>query len=835
MHAKFQTRRGLIGAAAGTLGILGSLALPVCGGKLDQERESVRAAIADLVATYGPTYPHGAEWLLRLAALDGSDAAALETLRREALLANPLLARHPLLFVARRQFAPDHHNTETFFQAGEVNTASYRPGGMLKLLDPASGRATVLLDAGPDGLIRDPELSFDATKVVFSLRRNRNEGSSIWEIGIDGSQLRQLSKDPAVNDIDPVYLADGDIAFTSTREPKYCMCNRHIMGNLFRMEADGANIHQIGRSTLFEGHPTVLADGRILYDRWEYIDRNFGDAQALWTVNPDGTAHAIYWGSNVSSPGAVIDAREVPGGGLCVAVFAACHDRPWGALALLDRQAGVDRAEAVVRTWPAAAKGLFNVGGFDSTVGMALKYEDPYPLSAKYLLASRMISPRTETMAIFLLDAFGNEVLVHAEPPGCFDPQPVVPRPRPTVIPTRREFTAAPGRFYIQDASFGTHMDGVTRSAIRYLRVIESPEKRSFSGGVWGGQGAQLPAMNWHNFENKRILGTVPVEADGSAYFEVPSDRYVFFQALDENQRMIQSMRSGTIVQAGETQGCVGCHENRTGTAPPAGGLLAMRKPPAKLDGWQGPARDFSFCDEVQPVLDRHCVSCHDFANPRNGGLVLAGDRELVFNAAYTELWSKGLVRGVGAGPAAIQAARSWGAGASRLVEVLDKGHYETKLSAAEMARIVTWIDLNAPYYPAYETAFPDGVGGRSPLTAAQTARLQELSGVNLTGAARHDQHRLRISFDRPELSPLLAALPPPPDPGRAEALAILEAGHQALLARPRGDGRKFVPSPADQQRNARYLHRAAVEAASREAIRDGRKRYDGDPLPEPK
>ena len=812
--------------------LLGALIVPGFGDDLAAERASVRAAIADLTANFGAAYPRGPEWLTQLDALTSENAAGLDALRKEALLANPLLAKQPLLFVCRSQFAPDHHNTETFFQAGEVNTASYRPGGSLKLLDPATGRATVLFDAGPDGLVRDPELANDALRVVFSYRRNRAEGSSIWEIGIDGKNLRQLSKDPAVNDIDPVYLPDGGIVFTSTREPKYCMCNRHIMGNLFRMEPDGANIHQIGRSTLFEGHPTVMADGRILYDRWEYIDRNFGDAQALWTVNPDGTAHAIYWGSNVSSPGAVIDAREVPGGELCVAVFAACHDRPWGALALLNRQAGVDRVEAILHTWPASAKGIFNKGGFDSTSRMPIKYEDPFPLSAKYLLASRMITPKSETMGIFLLDTFGNEVLVHAEDPGCFDPQPVVARPLQRAIPTRRDFTAAPGKFYVQDASFGTHMDGVTKSAIRYLRVIESPEKRSFSVGSWGGQGVQLPAMNWHNFENKRILGTVPVEADGSAYFEVPSDRYVYFQALDENHRMIQSMRSGTIVQAGETQGCVGCHEQRTGTPPPAVGMLAMRKPAAKLESWLGETREFSFSDEVQPVFDRHCVSCHDFANPRNGGLVLAGDRELVFNAAYTELWSKKLIHGIGAGPAEIQPARSWGASASRLVKVLDQGHYKIQLSPEEMARIVTWIDLNAPYYPAYETAFPEGVGGRSPLTGAQAARIKELTGVDLVGQAKHDQHRLRISFDRPELSPLLEALPPPPNPARAEIIAILETAKKAMADKPRGDGRKFVPSPVDQQRTARYEHRAAVEAANRAAIREGRKRHDGDPLP---
>lgn len=164
-----------------------------------------------------------------------------------------------------------------------------------------------------------------------------------------------------------LYLPDDGIAFSSTREPKYCMCNRHIMANLFRMEADGANIHQIGKSPLFEGHSSLLPDGRLLYDRWEYVDRNFGDAQALWTANPDGTAHAVYWGNNTASPGAVIDARAIPGTELVLAVFGSCHDRPWGALAILDRRLGLDGPDPVVRTWPADAKKWVRQSGWRSS------------------------------------------------------------------------------------------------------------------------------------------------------------------------------------------------------------------------------------------------------------------------------------------------------------------------------------------------------------------------------------------------------------------------------------------------------------------------------------
>ena len=793
----------------------------------DDERTALKAAIQDLAATFGSEYPTADIYLERLAALPADDAAGLDSLRREALLANPLLLRHPLLFVVRRQFAKDHHNTETFFQVGEINTNSYRGGSALKILDVATGQVDTLLDGGPDGLIRDPEVSYDGSKIIFSWRHNREGASHIYEIDARGDALRQLTACPDANDIDPVYLPDGGIAFTSTRDPKYCMCNRHIMGNLFRMDGDGANIHQIGNSTLFEGHATVLPDGRLLYDRWEYVDRNFGDAQALWTANPDGTNHAIYWGSNVSSPGGVIDGRAVPGGTLCLAVFAACHDRPWGALALLDPARGVDTREAILRTWPADAIRLFNSGGWDSTVGLPIKYEDPFPLSDKYFLAVRTLKAGDEQTAIVLLDLFGNEVVVHFEEPGCFDPQPLAPRQRPPVISPRRHNDNSPGLFYVVNARAGTHMEGIDPEDVKYLRVVESPPKRSFTTPAWGGQGAQAPAMNWHSFENKRILGTVPIEPDGSAYFEVPSNTFVYFQLLDGDGRMLQSMRSGTLIQPGETQGCYGCHDHRSTSTPPSSAPLALLTGPHSLENWFGPPREFSFLTEVQPVFDRHCVSCHDFGMEEESKLILAGDLGLIFNASYTELWSKGHVSAVGGGPAEIQPAKSWGSHASRLSAYLRPAHHGVSLSQEEIQRVETWLDLNAPYYPIYESGHPDAIGGRSPLTNAETTRLRELTGVNLAAEADFRRHRVRISFDRPELSPLLAQTDDPEK--RAEALAIIRAGSERLKVTPRGDTGGVSLADMDPQRSERAARLAQRNSAFQDAIRQGRRITDHD------
>ena len=729
----------------------------------------------------------------------------------------------PVLFVARRQYAPDHHNTETFFQHGEINTGSYRAGGALRVWDPRTKRVRTLLDAGPDGLIRDPEVSFDGNRIVFSMRKNREGDTHIYEISADGSNLRQLTFARGVSDIDPLYLPDGGILFVSTREPKYCMCNRHIMGNLFRMEADGANIHQIGKSTLHEGHPSLLDDGRVLYDRWEYVDRNFGDAQALWTVNPDGTQHAIFWGSNLSSPGGVIDGRPVPGSPLTLCVWAACHDRPWGALALIDRRLGVDSPESVVRTWPASATNMFNRGGFDSSQALHPKYEDPFPLDSRRCLVSRQTG-KEELMGIYLVDFEGSETLLHVEEPSCFDPMPLAPRSCPPVIPIRRDYCNGPGRFFVQDVYAGTHMTGVERGSVKWLRVVESPEKRSWIHPWWGGQGSHSPAMNWHSFENKRILGSVPVEADGSAYLEVPSDRYVYFQLLDANGMMVQSMRSGTILQSGETQGCYGCHESRTAGLTVSLTTEAIRQPAVPLTGWHGPPREFGFLTEVQPVFNRHCVRCHDFGKRAGRKLVLAPDRDFVFNAAYIELWAKDVLRCVGGGPAEIQPAKSWGSHASKLIRTLRKGHHDVKLTAEEMDRVITWVDLNAPYYPSYLCAYPENLAGRCPLDNAQVKRLAALTGVDLTQFLEHSKLKHPwISFDRPELSPILAGV----TNGHGEALEIIRQGQRNLRERPEADMPGFAPCAADEARNQNYTQRAAVEAVNRRAIREGKKVYD--------
>jgi hypothetical protein len=749
----------------------------------------------------------------------------------------PLVAQQRILFVTHHQYQPDHHNTHDFFPAAEheFNLGKFVPGSALKIIELPSRKLTTLLETKA-GLIRDPELDFDAKKVVFSMRRDKQDSYHIYEINTDGTGLKQLTSMKDVDDLDPIYLPDGHILFSSTREPKYCLCNRHIMANLYRMEPDGANIVQISKNTLFDNKPSLMPDGRILYTRWEYVDREQLSAQGLWVCNPDGTRHQLIWGNNTQSPGGVQDGHIIPDSHQqIVCTFSACHDRSWGAIAIINRALGIDGPKPVTKIWPAEARNLIaEVGSCDLFKKCNPKYEDPCPLndpvsgtSGRYFICVRT-SGKGEKTAIVLLDTEAPETVLHEEPDalGCFDPLPVRPRKRPPVIPPARRYdTTAVGAFYISNVYKGTHMNGIAPGDVKYLRVVETPEKRFFTlRHTW-----TAPAINWHEFNVKRVLGTVPVEEDGSAYFTVPSEKFVYFQLLDKDGMMIQSMRSGTYVQPGETQGCVGCHEDRLSVSvisPEK--LAAMHKPPAVLSGLQGEQGNFNYLSLIQPILDRHCLRCHDYGKDGAKKVVLAGDISVPFNVSYMELHRKGYLGSLGAGPVPIQQPKTWGSHASKLIAMLRNSHNDVRLSKVEIDALITWVDINAPYYPSFACSYPDNVTGRCPLTDAELDQLQQMPGNrNLIGVLHawvNHKPEPFLNFTRPALSPILQSVP---QAKKESALAILQTGAARLAEKPRADMPGFKLSGLDTWREEKYQERLKQEALRRKAITNGEKIHD--------
>ncbi|WP_162027751.1 MULTISPECIES: hypothetical protein [unclassified Lentimonas] len=793
--------------------------------------DSLEAAVRHLSATYPDSYTDDARLLEDIGKLHAVEGAAFDQafvdVQREALLAHPDLQKYPLVFVERKQYPKDHHNTGTIFQTGEINHRSVNAvlGCQIGSVRLSDGEQQTLF--ATEGVLRDIEVSFDAKRILFSMRTGADTDYKIYEMD-SSCQPKQLTFQSAVSDIDPFYMSGGKIGFSSTRDPKFCACNRHIMANLYTMNQDGTNIAQIGKSIEFEGHGVQLADGTILYNRWEYVDRNFGGGQGLWLSNPDGTNHRLYYGQ--STPHAILNARPIPGTDQVICVFSSCHDRPWGALAILDRNKGLEGREPIVQMWPASAIDLVKdessqyggSGGFDVFRKVNPKYEDPYAIDSNFFLVSR--SDSGASSQIYLVDTFGNEISVYASQGelGAFDPFLMRPHPEPRNLPRRVDYSKDRGYFYVTNVYEGTHMEGVEPGDVKYLRVIENPPKLTWTPQSWGGQGAQAPAMNWHDFDNKKILGTVPVEADGSAFFEVPADLFVYFQVLDENKRMLQSMRSGVIAQPGEMNGCIGCHEDRY-DAPqtdPSYTSMAFKRAPSPMDGWLGEIRDFNYLRDVQPVFDMYCIECHDYGKEAGESLNLSRDLTLVFNTSYMELHKKGMLNTVGGGPNDVLEAKSWGSTQSRLIKVLEEGHYDVEISPSAYERVVTWIDLNAPYYPTYASAYRNSPAGRVPLSNKELARLLELAGLKVR--LRHGMPVL-VSFDRPELSPILSQL----DRGSSayqEALEIIRGGADRLKKTPRGDLPGFVPAEEDRQRIETSAEFWAEELKRRAAIQSGEK-----------
>lgn len=786
-----------------------------------------------------------------------------------SLSLNPLLRANPILFVTRHQYTNEHGTEATMYQTGEVNTQCFKGGSALKILDVASGTVATLLSSAR-GVIRDPEVHFDGKKILFSLRRHIEDDYHIYEINIDGSNVRQLTFAPRVSDIQPLYLPDDSIVFSSTRDPKYIPCQRHLMANLFKMNGDGSNIHQIGYNTQFEGRASLLPDGRILYTRWEYVDKHFSSAYGLWTVNPDGTDHALYYGNYAWQPAAIVDARIIPGTANFVAVFTTAHELGWGAMVIGDRAQGLDGLKPILKSWPSDISPFMSQWDVEERIGSAydsfravkVKYEDPYPLSSGLFLCARQITAGKH-MGIFAVGTSGNGVLLHEEQPGCFDPMPIAARKRPPLIASKVDLSQSHGTFFVQDVYVGKFMDQVKRGSVKYLRVVEAPAKRVYPQkgiGDWApigsGDSHHPVALNWNHYNHKRILGVVPVEKDGSAYFEAPAGRFVYFQLLDAQGLMIHSMRSGAMLQPGEVKGCVGCHDDHL-SPPELDGkeALALQRLPGTLNGWYGPARNFSFAVEVQPVLDRYCVRCHDHGGEAKQ-INLSGDKGVVFNHAYTTLmrlspanWErpqaaqkeKSLVCSVGAGPVKVIPPYTWGAHQSRLVDLLKAGHpgpdgqVRVRLDQESFDRIVTWIDLNCPYYPSHLSYYAGNTVGRSPLDHKDLAELGRLVlgspqgkqyGWNRVNEYTCNQigrimssYGSPVSFTRPELSLCLQGFDDRVDPNYLKAVALIQKGADKLRAHPRLDMPGFRPCAADQARLDHLAQRRAIERRNRRAI----------------
>jgi formylglycine-generating enzyme required for sulfatase activity len=677
--------------------------------------EPLRRAVADLSGTYPDRYTQGPQLLKEIAAVQqqaGDVLAALEqgrpeairqvtevvqrfhTLQRRALLANPLLDFDRLLLVRRSADSPKLGLPQNW----QGNCALPRSGfdneiAVLSPLDPR-GALTTLYRPEKGVFVGDVDLHFDADRLLFSMPGD-NGRFQIWELAADGSGLRQVTpgQHTDVDNYDACYLPDGRIIFDSTRcfQGVPCVGGGNAVANLFLMNPDGSQARQLCFDQDHDWCPTVLNNGRVLYTRWEYTDSPHYFTRLLFHMNPDGTNQAEYYGSNSPWPNSIFYARPVPNHPTkVVAVISGHHGVPrMGELLIFDPARGRHQAEGAIQRIPGYGQQVEPVIG-DTIVDKSWpKFLHPYPLSDKYFLVS--MQPDAQSLwGIYLVDIFDNLVLIREEPGNVlFEPIPFRTTPKPPVIQDRVDLSVDQAVVYLTDIYQGGGLKGVPRGSVKQLRIYEQHY-------AYPGMGGHIHIGIDGPWDVHRILGTVPVEADGSASFKLPANTPVAVQPLDEQGRALQIMRSWFTAMPGEIVSCVGCHESQN-TATPSKPTVAMLKKPNSISPWRGPPRGFSFRREVQPVLDKHCVGCHDGSQADRPNLTL--DRPSPFRnftPSYCELHP--YVRRPG--PESdyfMQVPLEYHASVSELVQMLEKGHHGVRLDEEAWDRLVTWIDLNVP------------------------------------------------------------------------------------------------------------------------------------------
>jgi hypothetical protein len=621
------------------------------------------------------------------------DRPKAESLSRPRVL--QILAEYGVqqIIFALRQPGKDGHWYANFgYYADDENRLTYGNGGKLCRLDLATGRVTAILE-DPGGAVRDPVLHYDAQKILFSYRRAGTPYYHLYEISLDGGNLRQLTDGP-YDDIEPCYLPEGGIIFVSSRCKRWVNCWLTQVAVLHRCDADGGNLRPISGNIEHDNTPWPLPDGRVLYLRWEYVDRSQVDYHHLWTMNPDGSGQMVYYGN--SFPGTVmIDGKPIPETDQVVAIFSPGHGRREhdGAVTVVDPRKGPDDPTAARRITPET------------------NYRDPWAFSADAFLAAqgqRLVFLDGQGRAHELYRLSAAEKAAGLE---CHEPRPLIRRARERVIVDRSDPRRETGTLVLADVYRGRNMAGVKPGEIKKLLVLESlPKPINFTGGM-------DPLSYGGSFTLERVLGTVPVEPDGSAAMELPALRALFLVALDEHDLSVKRMQSFLTVQPGEVTGCVGCHEQRTETFLPRGNLLALRRSPSRLEPIEDCPDVFDFPRDIQPILDQLCADCHGYQRSARGGpyagkVILTGERGPMFSHAYFTMTVRRLFSDNRNQPKSNYPPRALGSSASRILTMLDGSHYGVQADEHQKKMLRLWIELGAPYPGTYAALGCGSIGG---------------------------------------------------------------------------------------------------------------------------
>jgi hypothetical protein len=707
---------------------------------------ALHRAVADLAAANPDSYPGGAAYLERVAgyekrlteapdaAADPAFTAELAAFQREALLANPLLSSVERILVVKRNAKDPALGLPQNWQ-GNCSLPQNKYDNEIAFLSmkrPEGPLATLYKPDKPR-LVGDVQPSFDGQRILFSMPGSHDR-SQIWELRVDGSGPRQVTvgDEEDVDNYMACYLPDGRIIYGSTANYQGvpCVYGGDSVANLCIMNADGSGVRQLTFDQDHDWYPAVLNNGRILYTRWEYTDTPHSNTRLLFHMNPDGTGQMEYYGSNSYWPTSVMYAKPIPNHPTkVVAIVSGHHGVPrMGELVVLDPALGRSETEGAVQRIPGWGKPVPQVTMDNLVDNSWPKFLHPYPLSDKYFLVAAQ--PTAQSLwGIYLVDIFDNMTLLREEPGhALLEPVPVQATPAPPAIPDKARPGETEATVYIADIYSGPGLTGIPRGTVKALRLLSYSYAYRKMGGLMGAVGMDGP------WDVKRIVGTVPVEEDGSAFFNVPANIPIAVQPLDAQGRALQLMRSWFTAMPGEAVSCVGCHDRQNST-PPSRGSAASRGAAVDVTPWRGPARGFSFAREVQPVLDRYCLSCHDGKDPKRPDL--RGTEMITdwksdfpgsvspavggkFSVAYASLHRYVRRPGIESDYHLLTPMEFHGR-TTELVQLLEHGHHGVTLDAEAWDRINTWIDLNTPYHGTWTEIVGEAAMG------ATAARRREL------------------------------------------------------------------------------------------------------------
>lgn len=715
---------------------------------------ALRRAVADLTEACPGRYQPPANFEARLAACErrATDLRQLLTqgaapqireaiaasaevlaLAREALLANPLLNFGEIMVLKRKTPPLQAGQSNVYWQWGQrygmpVNwSCDFRPKNppiadwwedeiaAMSLAD-GKNRFRTIFKPEPKHMLQHPELHFDADRLLFAMPDSQG-AFQVFEVRTDGTGLRQVTTDtgPDVDNGDPCYLPNGRIIFNSTRGFLGVPCEngRSYISNLCLTNADGSGTRMLTFDQESNWYPALLHDGRVLYTRYEYANISHQFARLLFHMNPDGTQQMEYYGSGSYWPNSIFYARPIPNHPTMVIGVVCGHHGPnrTGRLVLLDPERGRRETSGAIQTIPGFGKPVERVVADALYGGDWPKFVHPWPLSDKYFLVSARLHDRQEEYAVYLVDVFDNVTEICRLPGySLLEPIPLTQRPAPPVIPDHVQAGAKEATVFLADVYQGGGLQDMPKGKVKKLRLFTYNYVYRDSGFRGFGHLA-TPGVDGP-WEPRYLLGTVPVREDGSALFRVPANTPISVQPLDAEGRALQQMRSWFSAMPGENLSCVGCHEPQS-CAPPVTRSSAALAEPERITPWRGTARGFDFELEVQPVLDRYCVGCHDGSKAGRPDFSRKSEEErLRINTEYhratesaiTTLFTPAFIalhpyarRAHAESNYALQVAAEFFADTSPVIQMLKKGHHNVQLDEEGWDRLYTWIDLGAP------------------------------------------------------------------------------------------------------------------------------------------